>query len=49
MSNEDIPLLERVASYYSQLSTVAADLNTVSDELGNLCTSPQGASLLIKL
>jgi hypothetical protein len=34
MSNEDTPLLERVASYYSQLSTVAADLNAVSDELG---------------
>jgi hypothetical protein len=34
MSNNEIPLLERVASYYSQLSTVAADLNAVSDELG---------------
>jgi hypothetical protein len=34
MSDEKIPLLERVASYYSQLSTVAADLNAVSDELG---------------
>ena len=34
MSDEEIPLLERVASYYSQLSTVAADLNAVSDELG---------------
>jgi hypothetical protein len=34
MSDEDTPLLERVASYYSQLSTVAADLNAVSDELG---------------
>lgn len=34
MSNEGIPLLERVASYYSQLSSVASDLNAVSDELG---------------
>ena len=34
MSDEEIPLLERVAGYYSQLSTVAADLNAVSDELG---------------
>ena len=34
MLDEEIPLLERVASYYSQLSTVAADLNAVSDELG---------------
>jgi len=34
MSDEVIPLLERVAGYYSQLSTVAAELNTVSDELG---------------
>lgn len=34
MPDEEIPLLERVASYYSQLSTVAADLNAVSDELG---------------
>jgi prefoldin subunit 5 len=34
MSDEESPLLERVASYYSQLSTVAADLNAVSDELG---------------
>jgi hypothetical protein len=34
MSDKDTPLLERVASYYTQLSTVAADLNAVSDELG---------------
>ena len=34
MPNEDIPLLDRVATYYSRLSTVAADLNAVSDELG---------------
>jgi hypothetical protein len=34
MSNEEIPLQERVTSYYSQLSSVAADLNAVSDELG---------------
>ena len=34
MSDKDTPLLERVADYYSQLSTVAADLNAVSDELG---------------
>jgi prefoldin subunit 5 len=34
MPDEKISLLERVASYYSQLSTVAADLNAVSDELG---------------
>ena len=34
MSDEKAPLLERVANYYSQLSTVAADLNAVSDELG---------------
>jgi hypothetical protein len=34
MTNEETPLLERVANYYSQLSTVAADLNAVSDELG---------------
>jgi hypothetical protein len=34
MPNEEIPLLERVANYYSQLTTVAADLNAVSDELG---------------
>jgi hypothetical protein len=34
MSDEQIPLLERVANYYSQLTTVAADLNAVSDELG---------------
>jgi len=34
MSDEEIPLSERVASYYSQLSSVAADLNAVSDELG---------------
>jgi hypothetical protein len=34
MPDEEIPLLERVASYYKQLSTVAADLNAVSDELG---------------
>lgn len=34
MPNEEVPLLERVANYYSQLTTVAADLNAVSDELG---------------
>lgn len=34
MSDEKEPLLERVANYYSQLSTVATDLNAVSDELG---------------
>ncbi|MFZ1087073.1 MAG: hypothetical protein WAN35_19080 [Terracidiphilus sp.] len=34
MPDEKAPLLERVASYYTQLSTVAADLNAVSDELG---------------
>jgi hypothetical protein len=34
MSEKEIPLLERVANYYSQLSTVATDLNAVSDELG---------------
>lgn len=34
MPDKEAPLLERVASYYSQLSTVAADLNAVSDELG---------------
>src|ERR1035437_10626614 len=34
MSDKDTPLLERVAGYYSQLTTVAADLNAVSDELG---------------
>jgi len=34
MSDEKTPLLERISSYYSQLSTVAADLNAVSDELG---------------
>jgi hypothetical protein len=34
MPDKEIPLLERVTSYYSQLSTVAADLNAVSDELG---------------
>jgi hypothetical protein len=34
MPNEEVPLLERVTSYYSQLSSVAADLNAVSDELG---------------
>ena len=34
MSDKDTPLLERVADYNSQLSTVAADLNAVSDELG---------------
>lgn len=34
MPKDEAPLLERVASYYSQLSTVAADLNAVSDELG---------------
>jgi len=34
VSDEKAPLLERVASYYKQLSTVATDLNAVSDELG---------------
>jgi len=34
MSEEQIPLQERVTNYYSQLSSVAADLNAVSDELG---------------
>ncbi len=34
MADDEIPLLERVANYYSQLTTVAADLNAVSDELG---------------
>ena len=34
MTNEEAPLLERVTSYYSQLSSVATDLNAVSDELG---------------
>lgn len=34
MSSNPIPLTERVASCFSKLSTVAKDLNTVSDELG---------------
>jgi hypothetical protein len=34
MTEEETPLLERVANYYQHLSTVAADLNAVSDELG---------------
>lgn len=38
MSDKDTPLLERVANYYTQLSTVAADLNAVSDELGKSIT-----------
>jgi prefoldin subunit 5 len=38
MTNEETPLLERVRRYYSQLSSVAADLNAVSNELGKSIT-----------
>jgi len=35
-SNESTPLPERVSSAYTKLSAVAKDLNSVSDELGEL-------------
>jgi hypothetical protein len=34
MPSNDTPLAERVASFYSQLSVVARDLNAASDEFG---------------
>jgi hypothetical protein len=43
MAEDGIPLLERVANYYSQLSSVAADLNAVSDELGKSISDIDGA------
>jgi len=43
MSDEKIPLPERVVNYYQELSAVAADLNAVSDELGKSITEIDAA------
>ncbi len=38
MATEEIPLSKRVSTYFSQLSAVAADLNSISDQLGKSIT-----------
>ena len=49
MTIEESPLPERVAKYYSQLQVVAADLNSVSDQLGKSISEIDSALKILNL